>query len=116
MDTIIKAVSGIFFALILVYLSFGLLTTTMNAMNADSALANYVDRIENSNFSPDVIDACKQNAEDEFGPNALNIDLVKQAGCNYKVSYGTASLKYKFIVPLLGTRMSKEHYVYADLR
>ena len=53
MDTVIKAMTGLFFTLLLVYIGIGLILSSLHATRANRALSEYVDRISCSNYADD---------------------------------------------------------------
>lgn len=120
MDTVIKSIMGLFFTLLVAFVGVSFILTSINATNADRMLSGYVDEIENSNFAPSVIEACKSDAKEQFGDkdqteDVLLVNLVHQDGDNERrVVGGNAKLYYKFSIPIMG--LFKDNYVEASLR
>ena len=73
METVFKSFAGLFFFMLLTCMGVSLIASSIQAANANRALLGYVERIENSNYSDRVIDACKDDAKKQFG------DAVRQA-------------------------------------
>ncbi|MGN0481961.1 MAG: hypothetical protein ACI4HI_00255 [Lachnospiraceae bacterium] len=63
METVQKSFLGLFFLLLLVVLLTGILSMQVRVSNARDYHADAVAEIENSNFSPRVINACVQEAK-----------------------------------------------------
>lgn len=111
METVIKAFTGVFFSLLIVYLGVGIISSSVDARNADSFMADCVSKIENSNYAQEVIDACKEDAGEQ--QYELIVDTCVPEG-SQKAVYGTATLKYEYTIPIIG--MNAEHTINADLR
>ncbi len=111
MDTVIKAMTGLFFSLLLVFIGVSLITSSLNATRANRVLAGYVDKISCSNYSDDVIAGCKVDAKEQFGgEDPLIVDKLTQKGSNH-VKFATATLTYRFQIPVMG--LTREHKVEA---
>ena len=102
MDTVIKAMTGLFFTLLLVYIGIGLILSSLHATRANRALSEYVDLISCSNYADDVIEGCQKDAREQFGgEHALIVDKQTRAGSNH-VRFATATLTYRFQIPVMG--------------
>ena len=102
MDTVIKAMTGLFFSLVLVFIGVGLITTSLNAARANRALSGYVDKISCSNYSREVIEGCKADAREQFGgEDPLIVDKSVQKGSNH-IRFARATLTYRFQIPVMG--------------
>lgn len=111
METIIKSFTGIFFLLLISFTGVSIIASSIRSTKADEALLAYVSRIENSNFSEDVISACKKDAKEQFGENgkeALEVKAYHQKGHSY-TSYGRATLNYTYRIPMIG--YEKKHSI-----
>lgn len=111
METVVKAFTGLFFSLVIVYLGVGIISASIDARNADSFAADCITRIENSNYASEVVEACKQDAK------ILGYELeiaTFQAGNSGKTAYGILDLKYRYAIPIIG--MNKEQSICADIR
>ncbi len=64
MSQVIKSFTGVFFMLLVLLLGTGVLSAQMDASNALSYKADLVAELENSNFSPQVLNGCIQQAID----------------------------------------------------
>ncbi|MDR0925354.1 MAG: hypothetical protein LBN31_13505 [Hungatella sp.] len=64
MSTIIKTYVGIFILLLSVFAMAGVMSATIDANNARDYHAAVMAEIEDSNFAPSVITACKAQAEE----------------------------------------------------
>lgn len=104
METVFKSFAGVFFLLLLTALGVSLIASSIQANNADRALLAYVERIENSNYSEEVIDACKADATAQFGNGRDDMLTVVTGTQNGKkhISYGRATLNYSFRIPVIG--------------
>lgn len=111
METAIKAFIGVFFTLVIVYLGVGIIYSSVDARNADSFMADCVSKMESSNYAQGVIDACKEDAEKQQYELVVNMCKPEDS---QKVTYATATLKYKYSIPIIG--MSQEQVINADIR
>lgn len=104
METVIKGFTGIFILLLLTCMGISIIASSIRSTNASNALLSYVSRIENSNYSDDVIKACKADAKEQFGEDgddALEVTSYRQNGkSNY--TYGKATLNYTYRIPVIG--------------
>lgn len=110
METVIKSFTGIFFLVVLTCLGVSIIGSSIRSTKASEALLSYVSRIENSNYSREVIESCQSDAKEQFGENgqeALEVVSVPQKGHSYP-SYGRATLNYTYRIPLIGYD-SKHH-------
>ncbi|MDD6551013.1 MAG: hypothetical protein PUF16_04465 [Lachnospiraceae bacterium] len=104
METIFKSFAGLFFFILLTGVGVSLIASSIQAANADRALLGYVEKIENSNYSDEVIKACRDDARMQFGngeSEALEIISSVQNG-KKQVTYARATLNYYFRIPVIG--------------
>lgn len=104
METVIKGFTGVFLLIMLTCMGVSVIASSIRSTNASRALLSYVNRIENSNYSDDVIAACEQDAAQEFGEDgqdALRVVKYRQSG-RENVSYGKATLNYTYRIPVIG--------------
>lgn len=104
METVFKSFAGLFFILFLASIGVSLIASSIQAANADRALLGYVEQIENSNYSAEVIKACTDDANAQFGNGdgeALVIVQARRSG-RQQISYARATLKYSFRIPVIG--------------
>lgn len=104
METVIKGFTGIFFLVLLTCIGISIIGSSIRSTKASEALLSYVSRIENSNYSQDVIDSCRADARKQFGEDgqeALEVVSVAQRGHSYP-SYGRATLNYTYRIPMIG--------------
>lgn len=111
MDSIIKGFLGSMFIVILAFLGYGLMSASLQARNADAFAADCVKKIENSNYSMQVIEACKEDAA-HLG-YALTVDAYGAAGSS-RCAYGSLHLTYQYAVPLLN--IQEERDIRSDMR
>ena len=98
METIVKAFLGVFFTLTICCLGIGIIRASTDARNADASLAAYAERIGCSNYAPDVVEACIEDARDEGYD--LDVRLI-QPDDRDSASHAALSLRYHFRVPLI---------------
>lgn len=99
MDTIIKGIFTMFCALILSYLVMGIVSASITSRDAATFLDSSVATIQQSHFSPEAINECKSDAS--AAGYDLKVSTYHQNGDKESL-YGTATLKYKFVIPLVG--------------
>ena len=100
MDQVIKTFLGFIILILLSFVGIGIINTANQAKSADEFLDSCVNRIETSNFSTKVIADCQADIPD--GKDyVLTVDVNTSSG-NSNVAYGTATLKYKYKVVLIG--------------
>ncbi|MDE6904671.1 MAG: hypothetical protein K2P76_07020 [Lachnospiraceae bacterium] len=64
MSQVIKTFTGVFFMLLVLLLGTGILSAQMDASNAINYKADIVAELENSNYSPQVLNGCMEQAID----------------------------------------------------
>ncbi len=103
METVFKSFAGLFFFFLLTSMGISLIASSIQASNANRALLGYVEKIENSNYSDEVIEACRKDAKEQFGEgkDALEVVKARQNGKKH-ISYARATLNYSFRVPVIG--------------
>ncbi len=111
MENVFKAFFGIFFMVAIVSLGTGILAASLTARDAEGFLRDCVIRIENSNFSEEVMEACEEGAQERNFQ--LLIHPLAQEGTD-RISYATCELTYEFSVPVIG--LVREQKLYADMR
>ena len=62
METVIKGFTGMFFLIVLTCMGVSIIASSIRSTKASEALMSYVSRIENSNYSDEVIISCKADA------------------------------------------------------
>lgn len=110
METVIKAYMGFFFMVAMLFLGAGILAASLESRNANAYANNYATRIENANYSKDVIDECV--AEAKALNYALTID-VKTSTNNAYSHYGLLTLRYQYSIPIVG--IYQAHTAIVDL-
>lgn len=103
MSTIIKVYTAIFLVLMTVFVSIGILSAQVDIQNAQDYHAAVVNEIENSNHSPSVIAACKQEAAN----NGYTLEIVSYPNTTKVI------LKYKYTVSFLNIQSDKQIEGYA---
>lgn len=73
MEQIIKAFTGIFFLMLLFSLGIGILSAQLQAEEAKEYKAAVVSELENSNFSPSVINGCISQAKEQGYELAITV-------------------------------------------
>lgn len=111
MEAILKSFFGIFFILLLASVGVGLISSSIDARNADLYLANCVTQIQNSNFASSVISECKRNALEEG--YVLTVNTASSANDTTK-KYARLDLKYNYSIPVIG--LERKHTLTADIR
>ena len=110
-----KAIMEVYGALIVLILSLGtglqVSGATEKAAQAKRCHAEAVSEIENSNFNPGVIDACKKKAAED-GYELEISDCVYDAWQNMRAAQ--VALKYHYRIPVLG--IYEENITYAIAR
>lgn len=109
MDVVIKAYTGMTCIVLLAFLGVGILLASIDAKNADSFAADCVTKIENSNYSNSVIEACKIDAVGlgyELTVNTYDDSMGNQVG--------DLSLKYTYSLPIFN--ILDERFVVAYMR
>ncbi|MDY6352252.1 hypothetical protein [Candidatus Weimeria sp. HCP3S3_B5] len=104
MESILKGFTGIFFLLVLTCFGISIIGSSIRSTKASQALLAYVSRIENSNYSDQVISSCKADAREQFGEDgreALDVVTAGQKGHSYQ-SYGRVTLNYTYRIPVIG--------------
>jgi hypothetical protein len=111
MDSVIKGFLGLFLILVMALLGFSVLSASIDARNADSFVADCVEKMEASNLASGVVQACVEDAADSG--YRMTVDVVQAPGTN-RAAYGMVTLEYEYQIPLLGT--SQTHSICADVR
>lgn len=104
METVIKSFTGVFFLVMLTCLGISIIGSSIRSTKASEALLSYVSRIENSNYSDEVIASCRKDAKEQFGEDgeeALDVVTLPQEGHSH-TSYCRATLNYRYRIPLIG--------------
>lgn len=112
MSTIIKTYVGIFILLLSVFTLTGVMSACIDANNARDFHASVMAEIEDSNFAPSVINACKTQAES--AGYELLIDensIVKDE--DGKTTLMEVILKYKYRVDFLGVISTQQIRAFA---
>lgn len=78
MEQIIKVFTGIFFLLLLFSLGMGILAAQLEAEEAKEYKAAVVSELENSNFSPSVINGCITQAKAQGYEMAITVYQAEQ--------------------------------------
>lgn len=107
MEMIVKAFTGLFFILMVIYLGVGFIAASITARGAEDFMASCTQRMEASNMATSVVNSCISDAEDQ--------------GYELKVSvhgtgdrYGVAELTYEYKLPILG--ISSDHVITSDMQ
>lgn len=111
MESIIKSFFGIFFILLLLTLGVALISSSIEARNADIYLADCVTRLQNSNLAMPVVGECQKEALEEG--YRLDVDIVSSANDSSR-KYARLKLAYNYSIPVIG--LDREHTLVADIR
>lgn len=101
MSTTIKTYVGIFILLLSVFAMAGVMSACIDAGNARDFHASVIAEIEDSNFAPSVVEACKTQAEDA-GYELLIDDNSVVKDEDGKTTLMEVILKYQYHVDFLG--------------
>lgn len=105
MDIIIKVFSGLFFFLLTSITGFGIVMAGADAAAAQNYHADVVEEIEASNFSPNVIEACKNQAQ-SAGYELQIFPMVYDGENNIQMAEIT--MKYKYSIGILELDSGRE--------
>ena len=94
-----------------VFISIGILSVQVDMQNARDYHAAVVNEIENSNHSPSVIAACKQEAAE----NGYILEVVPYTNDfgHYSSTISKVTLKYEYVIVFLNIRSDEEIIGYA---
>ena len=103
MESAIRTFLATFFICVMAFLGLGLMEAATEAKNADAYLSSVVQQVEASNYSEEVINSLVADAPNHgyYGGYVLHIETFRSTQNNI-AKYGTATLRYHFVVPLLG--------------
>ncbi|RDY32120.1 hypothetical protein [Lachnotalea glycerini] len=107
MSTTIKTYVGIFLLLLSVFTMAGVMSACIDANNARDFHASVIAEIEDSNFAPSVINACKTQAENAGYELLINDNSVVKNE-NGKTTLLVVILKYQYQVDFLGVVSSQQ--------
>jgi hypothetical protein len=111
MDSVIKGFLGLFLILVMALLGFGLVSASVDARNADTFMADCVEKMEAGNLADGVVAACIEDAR--ANGYQLTVEVVQAEGTS-RGSYGMATLEYQYRIPFL--QSSRLHQICADIR
>lgn len=103
MDQIFKVTLSLFLILIMVLTSAGILSASIDVSEAKSFQENVVAQIEDSNFSPSVISACKTLAI-KYGYTLSDDNYIYDEFGN--VTMVELTLEYNYAIPFLDNLIS----------
>lgn len=89
MSQAIKAFMGVFFLLMLLLLGVGILSAQMDVSDALNYKSDMIAEIENSNYSPAVLNACIRQATD----NGYTVEIKTYAPQKGTVTYTEPNVK-----------------------
>lgn len=104
MEHIPKVYIGLFLIFINVFLAVGVVSANINTSKATTFHADCIDEIENSNFSPTVIEKCKESASD-IG-YTLTVTVYKNS--RNEPEMAEVVLDYKYAIPFLNINTTHE--------
>ena len=110
MDNIIKAFVGFFFMFAMMFASLSIINATISSRNAEAYANNAATKIEEANYSNDVINEVIEDAEN-YG-YTLTVDVETSATDN-TTHFGLLTMKYSFSIPMFNIKQS--HIVAVDL-
>lgn len=116
MPVIIKSFMGIFFFSLVVFLGLGIVNYQMDVNRALHYKQDVIRELQNSNFSPSVMNACMKTGEDRDYEVSIDVSLGDGShatytnGCQAKdtadVSAAYVTVLYKSRLPFLGIETS----------
>lgn len=88
MSQVVKSFMGMFFILMILLLGAGILSAQVNVANAQDYKADVIAELENSNYSPNVLNGCIRQAVE----NGYSIKIKTYAPGKTTASYTTPSV------------------------
>ena len=116
MPVIIKSFMGIFFFSLVVFLGLGIVNYQMDVNRALHYKQDVIRELQNSNFSPSVMNACMKTGEDRDYEVSIDVSLGDGSHATYTngcqaqdtadVSGAYVTVLYKSRLPFLGIETS----------
>ncbi len=116
MPVIIKSFMGIFFFSLVVFLGLGIVNYQMDVNRALHYKQDVIRELQNSNFSPSVMNACMKTGEDRDYEVSIDVSLGDGSHATYTngcqaqdtadVSAAYVTVLYKSRLPFLGIETS----------
>ena len=116
MPVIIKSFMGIFFFSLVVFLGLGIVNYQMDVNRALHYKQDVIRELQNSNFSPSVMNACMKTGEDRDYEVSIDVSLGDGSHATYTngcqaqdtadVSAAYVTVSYKSRLPFLGIETS----------
>ena len=116
MPVIIKSFMGIFFFSLVVFLGLGIVNYQMDVNRALHYKQGVIRELQNSNFSPSVMNACMKTGEDRDYEVSIDVSLGDGSHATYTngcqaqdtadVSAAYVTVLYKSRLPFLGIETS----------
>ena len=116
MPVIIKSFMGIFFFSLVVFLGLGIVNYQMDVNRALHYKQDVIRELQNSNFSPSVMNACMKTGEDRDYEVSIDVSLGDGSHATYTngcqaqdtadVSASYVTVLYKSRLPFLGIETS----------
>lgn len=101
MKSIFETYITLFLMLMAVFTLSGIMTADIGLQNARVFKENIVNEIENSNFAPSVISACRESGNEKY---AVQIDEIKDVRGNTVMA--EVRVMYTYDIPFLNVRKS----------
>lgn len=105
MEQVVKAFIGLFIIFVVAFTGVGVINVSVQGRNANAYLDTISTQWEASNFTLSEAQLASNLPAD--GDYTLTVHKSVAAG-NRNVSYATATLKYKYRIPLLGIEKERE--------
>ncbi|MCR5144721.1 MAG: hypothetical protein K6B67_05375 [Lachnospiraceae bacterium] len=113
MEEIIKAFTGLLFTLIVAFLGVSLISSSIDARNAQAYMSEAVQEISSSNCSNSVINYYKTHATEVNDTYQFDVSS-KTASTSANRYVATATLKYKYRIPLIA--LSEDKVIVSEIR
>ena len=97
MENVFKTYLGLFLAFIGVFVSVAIISACIQASNAVSFHADVIKEVEESNFAPSVIEACKTSAETA----GYELEIVLMPDASGNIAMAEIILDYDYNIPFL---------------
>lgn len=97
MESVIKTYLGIFLTFIGVFVAVGVISACIAASNAVSFHADVIKEVEDSNFAPRVIEACKTSAESA----GYGLEILEIKDATGRTVMAEVILDYDYNIPFL---------------
>lgn len=105
MKSAIETMIGIIVLSLMAVLGASFITASLSDQRARSYHASVVQELQNSNFSPEVIENVKEKAAEN---GYENLEILVHENAETDSSYATVTLTYNYSIPILGQSKTLE--------